>query len=67
MHHQPTYSARVTLHQIPFLDALHPGGQMILDELKLVLEEDAAVFMTKMWRMLVFCTLRTQERAAAQS
>lgn len=40
---------------------------MILDELKLVLEEDAAVFMTKMWRMLVFCTLRTQERAVAQS
>ncbi|CAN0062655.1 unnamed protein product [Scytosiphon promiscuus] len=37
--------------------------QTILDELKLVLEEDAAVFMTKMWRMLVFCTLRAQERA----
>lgn len=37
--------------------------QTILDELKLVLEEDAAVFMTKMWRMLVFCTLRSQERA----
>ncbi|CAN0508773.1 unnamed protein product [Ectocarpus sp. 12 AP-2014] len=37
--------------------------QTILDELKLVLEEDAAVFMTKMWRMLVFCTLRAMERA----
>lgn len=36
--------------------------QAILDELKLVLEEDAAVFMVKMWRMLVFCTLRAQER-----
>lgn len=65
--HQPTCLTRITLHRIPFLYALHPGGQMILDELKLVLEEDAAVFMTKMWRMLVFCTLRTQERAAAQS
>lgn len=40
-----------------------PIHQAILDELKLVLEEDAAVFMVKMWRMLVFCTLRTQERA----
>lgn len=37
--------------------------QTILDELKLVLEEDAGVFMVKMWRMLVFCTLRAQERA----
>ncbi|CAN0498022.1 unnamed protein product, partial [Discosporangium mesarthrocarpum] len=36
--------------------------QDILNELKLVLEEDASVFMVKMWRMLVFCALRCQEK-----
>ncbi|CAN0023001.1 unnamed protein product, partial [Choristocarpus tenellus] len=38
--------------------------QAILNELKLVLEEDASVFMVKMWRMLVFCALRSQEKNA---
>ncbi|KAG5187101.1 hypothetical protein JKP88DRAFT_353792 [Tribonema minus] len=32
--------------------------QAVLDELRLVLEEDAEVFTVKMWRMLVFCALR---------
>jgi RNA-binding protein 25 len=39
--------------------------QTILDELKLVLEEDAEVFTTKLWRMLLFCSLRTAASAAA--
>jgi PWI domain len=39
--------------------------QTILDELKLVLEEDAEVFTTKLWRMLLFCSLRTAASVAA--
>ncbi len=36
----------------------HSTPEHLLDELKLVLDEDAEVFVYKLWRMLVFHMLR---------